>query len=357
MAHITLHTSRLEHNYRFLSGLFSRHAIEWAMVVKMLCGHTEFLKEVLSLGPNDVCDSRLSNLKKIKKIDPSRQTVYIKPPAKRLAKSIVSFADVSFNTEIETLKLLSLEAGRQNKVHKVILMLELGELREGIMGAEFMDFFQNVRNLKHISIIGIGANLNCFNGILPDQDKMRQLMAYREAIRKQFGVDLPYISGGSSVTIPLLFTGAMPPAINHFRVGETLFFGTDVYHQTMLEGMVSDVFVLTGEIIELNEKPMVPTGTAGVNLVGDTVEYDQSLKGRTSTRAILDIGLLDIDFAAIRPREKGIEILGGSSDMLILDLGDNGKEWKVGDTMEFSLNYLSTLRAMNSEYIDKKIQR
>ena len=78
-------------------------------------------------------DSRISNLKNIKKLAPHVQTVYIKPPAKRSIVSIVRYADVSFNTEIYTIKMLSAEAQRQNKVHKIIIMIEMGDLREACL--------------------------------------------------------------------------------------------------------------------------------------------------------------------------------------------------------------------------------
>ena len=356
MSYITLNKAKLQHNYTFLSQLFKENKIEWAVVVKMLCGNRLFLETVLDITSNDVCDSRLSNLKMIKKISPETQTVYIKPPAKRLAKSIVAFADVSFNTEIETLKVLSIEAVQQKKIHKVILMMELGELREGIMGKNFLTFFATAKNLPGLNIIGIGANLNCFNGILPDKKKMEQLIQYKKKVEEEFQIQLPYISGGSSVTVPLIFQNEMPSDINHFRVGETLFFGTDVFNNTFIEGMYHDVFTLTCEIIELREKPMVPSGTAGLNLVGEKITYDKENLGKTSVRAIVDIGLLDIEFKSIQPVLEELEILGGSSDMLILDLGENIHNLKVGDTVNFKMNYLATLRAMNSNYVDKFVE-
>jgi predicted amino acid racemase len=356
MSYITLDKTKLAHNYRYLSALFAENHIEWAVVVKMLCGNRMFLEPLLDLISNDVCDSRLSNLKIIKQLSPGTQTIYIKPPAKRLARSIVAFADVSFNTEIETLKLLSKEAVKQRKLHKVILVIELGELREGIMGINFLKFFEEVMHLPGIHIIGIGANLNCFNGILPDREKMELLISYKKLVEKQFTIALPYVSGGSSVTVPLLFSDEIPIGINHFRVGETLFFGTDVYHNTFIDGMENDVFTLTAEIIELREKPMVPSGNTGLNLTGDKVEFPEENIGRTSVRAIVDIGLLDIDFNCVVPLLEDVEVLGGSSDMLILNLAENQHNLKVGDTVDFRINYLATLRAMNSDYVDKVIK-
>lgn len=106
-----------------------------------------FLEEVLDLGVQQVCDSRVTNLRTIKQMAPNMMTIYIKPPAKRAVKGIVQYADISFNTELSTIRLLSEEAGRQNKIHKVIIMIELGELREGVMLDDLMDFYSQVFEL------------------------------------------------------------------------------------------------------------------------------------------------------------------------------------------------------------------
>ncbi len=356
MSYITLHTSKLRHNYKVLDQLFERNAIEWAIVAKLLCGNEKFLKVLLEIVDKEICDSRLSNLKTIKKISPKTQTIYIKPPAKRLAKSIVKFADVSFNTELATLELLSNEAVLQNKVHRVLLMVEMGELREGIMVRNLMQFYDQVLALPNIEVVGLGTNLKCLNGILPDERKLSKLNRFKEIIEENSGEKIPYISGGSSVTIPLIFKNEVPFGINHFRVGETLFFGTNVYQDSLLTGMYHDVFTLTAEIIEMQQKPTIPSGTAGTNLTGETINFADEEKGKSSLRAIVDIGLLDIDHKDITSLIPGIEMIGASSDMLILDLGENAENLEVGDTIDFSMNYMGVLRAMNSDYVDKKVE-
>lgn len=356
MSYITLDQSKLQHNYNFLNQLFYKNKIEWAIVAKLLCGNEKFLKVLLEISDKEICDSRLSNLKIIKKLAPSKQTIYIKPPAKRLVESIVKFADVSFNTEIATIELLSEQALKQNKIHRVVLMVEMGELREGIMARDLMRFYAEVYHLPNIEIVGLGTNLNCLNGILPDEKKLIKLNRFKEIVEEHSGEKIPYISAGSSVTIPLIFSDEIPLGINHFRVGETLFFGTNVYKDSKLKGMFYDVFTLTAEIIEMHEKPTIPSGNAGTNISGETPSFDNNTAGESSVRAIVDVGLLDIDFNDILPLNSGIEMIGASSDMLILDLGDNSNHFQVGDTIDFSMNYMAVLRAMNSNYVDKIVR-
>lgn len=355
MSYITLHPQKLTHNYRYLNRLFRQNDIEWAVVAKVLCGNEKFLKILLDTCDKDFCDSRLTNLKHIKELSPETQTVYIKPPAKRLARSIVTYADVSFNSEIDTIKALSEEAVMQDRIHKIIIMVEMGELREGIMAEDLPRFYREAAALPNIRITGLGTNMKCLNGILPDEQKLSELNRIKEMIEQSYHIRIPYISAGSSVTIPLIFKNEVPEGINHFRVGETLFFGTDVYHNSHFEGMYRDVFKLTAEIIEIIEKPMVPTGEAGTNVSGETPVYDKADCEKTAVRAIVDVGILDIDPNHISPVPQEIEILGASSDMMVLNLSDNSSRYQVGDTIDFSMNYLAVLRAMNSIYVDKII--
>jgi predicted amino acid racemase len=119
--------------------------------------------------------------------------------------------------------------------------------------------------------------------------------------------------------------------------------------------MHGDVFELNAEIIEMQEKSLLPTGTLAANPQGEVIEIDENLYGLTSFRAILDIGLLDIDPKYLIPKDDEYELLGASSDMLVLNLGRNPKGYKVGDLVKFNLKYMGALGIMNSSYVDKVI--
>jgi len=355
MAYIELHKEKLRHNYKFLDSLFSSNGRDWGVVSKLLCGNKTYLKELLDLGVREIHDSRISNLRVIKSISPEVQTVYIKPPAGKVIRSLVKYADVSFNTEFETIKLISEEAVKQDRLHKVIIMIEMGDLREGVMGDELMDFYGSIFELPNIEVIGLGTNLNCLSGVMPSHDKLIQLSLYKQLIETKFDRKIPWVTGGSSVTIPLLLKKSVPVGNNHFRIGETLFFGNNLITGKPIKGMKSDIFNLYAQIIELTEKPKVPIGEMGTNVAGESVEVDEKDLGKTSYRAILDIGLLDIDVKNIFPVDKKIEFAGASSDMIVVDLGDNKKNYEVGDLISFRLDYMGALSILNSNYIDKKV--
>jgi predicted amino acid racemase len=310
---------------------------------------------VIELGIGEVHDSRVSNLKVIKKIDPDTVTIYIKPPPKDIVRDVVKYADISLNTELATLHDLSEEAERQDKIHKVIIMIEMGDLREGVMRDDLINFYEKVFRLPGIEVVGLGTNLNCLHGVLPDGDKLIQLALYKQIIELRFKKEIPLVSGGTTVTIPLLLRNQLPNGINHFRVGEALFFGKNLFSDGVIKGMSDRVLELYTQIIELSEKPKVPMGEIGVNPQGQTTEISEEDVGKTSYRAIIDIGVLDIQPNYLIPVDDEITITDASSDMLVLDVGSNPKEYKVGDTIRFKLKYMGALGLMSSDYIEKKV--
>lgn len=356
MAYLKLYQTKLEHNYRFLDNLFQQNNIKWGVTTKLLCGYEEYLKEVIQLGPSEILDSRVSNLKTIKKINPDIRTVYIKPPPKESIDEIVQYANVSLNTELSTIKMISKEAVRQKKHHEIIIMIEMGDLREGVMREDLLNFYEQVFELPNVSIVGLGTNLNCLHGVMPSSDKLIQLSLYKQLIELKFKKDIPLVSGGTTVTIPLLLRKELPKGVNHFRVGEALFFGNNLFTMETISGMEAGVFELFTQIIEISQKPMVPSGQLGTTPHGEASDIDEALYGQKHYRAILDIGYLDINPEYLLPVDETINIIDASSDMLVLDVGKNDQNYKVGDKIKFRLKYMGALSLMNSDYIDKIVE-
>jgi len=215
-------------------------------------------------------------------------------------------------------------------------------------------FYSQVFELPNIEVVSFGTNLNCLHGVMPSHDKLIQLSLYKQLIEAKFNRTIPFVTGGTSVVIPLIFNGQLPKGINHFRIGETLFFGLNLFTGEVIEGMQGDVIKLYAEVIELIVKPKVPMGEMEANPSGEVYEINEEDYGKTAYRAILDLGLLDISPEFLIPEHSGIEISGASSDMLVLDLGDESR-YKVGDLVPFRLKYMGALGLMNSNYIEKKV--
>lgn len=356
MAYLKLYKKELYRNYTFLDRLFKEQEIKWGITTKLLCGHTEYLNEVIRLGIKEVHDSRISNLQAIKEIDPETLTVYIKPPPKNILGEIVRYADISLNTEMATLQGLSHEAQLQNKIHKVIIMIEMGDLREGVMREDLLHFYEKIFRLPGIEVIGLGTNLNCLHGVMPDTDKLIQLSLYKQIIELTFKRTIPLVSGGTTVTIPLLLRNQLPAGVNHFRVGEALFFGKNLFTDGLIEGMSDQVIELYAQVIELSEKPIVPEGELGLNPQGKQTSISEEDFGKTSYRAIIDVGVLDVQPEYLIPIDERFRVMDASSDMIVLDVGEETNGLKVGDMIRFKLKYMGALSLMNSDYIEKFVE-
>lgn len=365
MAQLIISTKKIQNNIKYLSEYFESNNIKWSLVTKVFSGDKEFLKSVLTddviKNIDSIGDSRLTSLKNLKEVNSGMRTIYIKPPAKIYIDEIVKYADVSLNSSFSTIKALNEAAKKINKVHQVIIMIELGELREGVNRTEIMDFYETVFQLSNIEIIGIGSNLGCMYGVEPTYDKLLQLSLYKELISAKFNKKLRYVSGGTSITLPLIENNSIPKDINHFRVGEAAFFGRSPLDDKPFKELSIDAFDFTANIIELEEKEIVPDGILNSGNVGHSADFSQEDIAGTSTKAILDFGLLDVSQDDIEFIDKDLEYVGITSDMLVIDIGENKtkegkKKYKIGDKIHFKPNYMAVARLLNSKFIDKKYE-
>ena len=362
MAELIIHTKKIQENITYLGEYFDSHHIAWSLITKVFSGDKEFLKHVLTEAIiqkiDSVGDSRLTSLKNLKEVNPKMRTIYIKPPAKMYVEDIVNYADISLNSSFDTIKALNEAAKKADKIHEIIIMVELGELREGVKRTELMSFYEEVFNLSNIEVIGIGSNLGCMYGVEPSYDKLLQLSLYKELISVKFNRDLKYVSGGTSITLPLVENKMIPKDINHFRVGEAAFFGISPLENKQFKELHTDTFKFTANIIELEEKKIVPEGIMGDANIGHSADFRDEDRSETSFKAILDFGMLDVEKDDIEAIDKDIKFVGITSDMMVIDIGKNktkegNKRYKIGDKVHFKPNYMAVARLLNSKFIGK----
>ncbi len=356
MARLQIRLDRLIDNIDRISRLMREHGKEWSLVVKVLGTDRNVLERVLIhpaiRNTHSIAVSQWKSLKIVKDIDPSLRTMFIKPPALTNAAQIVRYADISFNSSLMTIQALSREAAKQNKLHRVIVMIEMGELREGINREGLIPFYKRVFRLPHIIVAGIGTNLGCMYGIQPTYDKLIQLVLYRQLLEAKFKRKLELVSGASSITIPLLEKGKVPREMNHFRIGEAAFLGTTPLNNQQLPDLNTDAFTFEANIVELYKKSGQPDGLLSNGAVGSTAEL-QDDAAELRFRAILDFGELDADPAHLLPEDPKLRFLGNSSDLTVYDLGDNPNLYKTGDKIRFRLKYLALAKLMYSRFVEK----
>lgn len=321
------------------------------IVTKGYCADAEIYKILEASNIDFLADSRIQNLKKYE--NSKKGKVLLRLPMGSEADDVVRYADLSLNSEITTIKKLNLAAAAQNKVHNILLMIDLGDLREGIFFKnedEIYSTVEEVLKLDNIKLYGLGVNLTCYGAVIPKNENLSQLIEIADKIEKKFNIKLEMLSGGNSSSVYLIGKNELPKRINNLRVGEAFLLGNETAYSNILEGFYDDAFVLEAEIIELKEKQSMPIGETGVDAFGNKPVYED--RG-VIKRAILAVGKQDVDSDNLHPIDSKIDILGGSSDHLILDVTNSDNKYKVGDIIQFKLSYSSLLRSTTSGYVNK----
>ena len=326
------------------------------IVTKGLCADPEMAKMVANHPAVDfMADSRVMNIKTYAEEarKNGKMTVLLRIPMYAEAADVVKYVDLSFNSELSTIRLLNKEAGKIGVKHNVLLMIDLGDLREGIFYQNEDQIFAAVEEIlamENINLYGVGVNLTCYGAIIPKNDNLSNLVAIARKIEEKFGIKLNMVSGGNSSSIYLIGKGELPEGINNLRLGESFLLGNDTAYGEKLSGTVSDTLILEAQIVELKEKPSLPIGEVGVDAFGQKPYYED--RG-VIKRAIIAIGKQDTDIDSMEPLDEKIDILGGSSDHIILDVTKSDTEYKVGDVVRFVLGYGGMLKTATSPYVEK----
>lgn len=343
---------RIAENVRYVLEMCHAHGGQVACVSKVMCAHPALLRTFVDNGADMLADSRIQNLKAIAEIYPQMQRLLLRLPALGGAEDVIHYADISLNSSLETIKRLSKAAGIAKKKHAVIIMVDLGDLREGVWPDRAVSLVCEAARLPHIEVVGLGTNLACYGGVIPTTENMGALIDCRDACREASGLPLETLSGGNSANLPLLASGGMPPEINHFRIGEAIILGRNVLDRSPLPGTRQDGVRVVAEIIEIEHKPSIPIGPRGQDAFGNQVEFvDRGVR----QRALLNLGRQDVAIEGLKPQDDGIIILGGSSDHLVLDVSDAEGNLKLGDEVGFYPSYSALLAASTSPYVEKVV--
>jgi predicted amino acid racemase len=263
---------------------------------------------------------------------------------------VVRIANCSLVSEFVTISQLSRAAIEAGVIHDVILMVDMGDLREGVVPQKILPLVQQIILLPGIRLQGLGANFACYSGLIPTPELLKNLVALTQQVRDKFLLELPIVSGGNSANIDLLLNGTMPVGITQLRIGEGILLGRETLRRNSIPGACQNALILHAEIVEVQEKPSVPSGDIGQDAFGHIpIFVDRGIRNR----AIAAIGRQDVEFEGLTSISPGIDILGGSSDHLILDVSDVTTEVAVGSEVCFYMQYGSLVHAMISPYVSR----
>lgn len=346
---------KLKNNAKNVLDMCNKLGIEVVGVVKGINGLEGVIKILIDAGFKTLASSRLSQLRKIKEISPGILTYGLRIPMLSEVDELVSCADISLNSSVEVLRELNRAAFQQHKRHNVIIMVECGDLREGIFDEEELlnTAIEVEKELSNLHLLGIGTNLGCYGSIMPTPEKMLELISKADKVSEAIGRKIEVVSGGASTSLPLVGKQIMPKGINQLRIGDALYISDlDDCFQYKVFSDEDEAFTLQAEIVELKDKPSHPIGTIAVDAFGNKKEYvDKGMR----RRALIAVGKQELgDCFHLRPLDKRIEIIGGSSDHTILDITECKNRYCLGDIISFHVMYENLLMLSQSEYVEKE---
>ena len=349
--YLTIDLAKIEHNARAIVGLCREHGIAVTGVTKATCGHAEVARAMLRGGVSSLGESRLESVQRLRGAGLDTPYILLRLPPLSGVDAVVEGVDVSFHSELAVLARLSEAAARRGRAHEVVLMVELGDLREGIWPDDLVPFAHAALRLPGVRIKGVGTNLACFGAVMPSADNMGRLVELAGEVERTCGLTLEWISGINSSGLALLASGRMPGRVNHARIGEAILLGRETIHRRPWPGTYQDAFRLHAEVLELKRKPSVPIGERCEDAFGTLPVFED--RGPV-LRALLNLGREDVDVDGLTPVDPRVRILGASSGYLVLDVSALSGEVRVGDELAFSVSYGALLAAMTSEYVQKR---
>lgn len=350
MAFVEIYPDRVKKNASYLRNLCADRGIDVVGVTKVTCGDEKIASAMIEAGIKTIGESRIENIIRIRNsVVDNVDFMLLRPPQKSKISIALDVANIFLVSDLDILDRF-VEAPKLRKHHRMIYMIDTGDLREGIWYKEALPELEKAVKIAGGYLAGIGTNLGCYGGVLATPEKFEILLDIGERLYKQTGVRLEIYSAGNTASLPLIEDNTCPEGINQFRLGESIVCGTDVTNNRVVPGTRQDTFILYGEIIELKTKPSVPEGKIGRDAFGRVPVFED--KG-PRLRAILDMGEQDVIPSGLTPLDSKISILHASSDHLIVDLTESNIDYRTGDLIAFRMSYGALLRVMTSGYIEK----
>ena len=350
---LEINLSALRNNAKRIVDMCGEQGVSVVGVIKGATGIPEVAKAFADGGVDIIGSSRLEQLRDAKDFGIDKPLMLIRVPMMSEIEEVVELCAGSLNSEVSVLEALNDEATKQHKVHRVVLMADLGDLREGFWDKEeLMDVALRVENeMDGLFLAGVGTNVGCYGSILPTPDKLQELVDIAREIEDKIGRKLDIVSGGATSSLMRIADKNIPEGINSLRIGEGILLNRDLglFYGYDLKGMRKDTFTLKAEVIEVKVKPSHPQGEIGVDAFGKRPEYvDRGMR----KRALIAIGKVDYgDPDEIFLKDEGIEVLGASSDHTILDVENYLGDLKPGDVLEFDINYASIVYLTNCKNV------
>ncbi len=345
---LTVNLDKIGDNTRQLVESAASRNISIVGVTKAMLGAPDLARTLWANGVGGLGDSRIENIERMRGAGIDHPMMLLRTPMPSQVERVVRSGAMSVNTEVGVLTLLADAARSAGLTHDVMLMVELGDLREGIMPQELAHTARHVLSLPNLRLRGIGTNLACRNGVEPSAKNMGDLSELVESTESTCGVEIELVSGGNSANLDWAFGPTATGRINHLRLGESILLGREPLHRRAIDGLHTDAIDLVAEVIESKRKPTKPSGQSFQNSFGETPEVvDRGEIWQT----ILAVGRQDTDTADLQG-PAGARILAASSDHLIVETEN---QMQPSQVLTFRPGYSALLRSMTSPFVAKEL--
>jgi predicted amino acid racemase len=345
---IVIDRDKLRNNCTQIVRHCEARGIAVAGVIKGAGGLPEIARLYRSCGAAQLATSRLEQMELWRREGIPGPYMLLRVPGLSELPEVARLADYSLQSDATTLDALNSVCAEQGVTHRVIVMADLGDLREGFWDkAEMVEVCCHVeQGLDHLHLAGVGVNLGCYGAVKPTPENMEQLVDIARAVEARIGRRLEIVSGGATSSYTLVHWGTMPQGINHLRIGETALLAKDLqvdWGISDMDYLLRGTMRLEAEIIELRKKPTHPVGETVIDAFGNRPTFvDRGMR----LRALAAFGRADVgQVETLLCREPGMTVIGGSSDHCILDVEDCPRALRVGDVVSFDLSYSHMLYA------------
>lgn len=356
MPDILLNLDALAHNAQQTLACSKQWKVDVLPVLKAIASHPAAIRELRKHGFARFGFAERTEPSLFESTqDVERVLIQLSPLSQ--ASLVVAKFSRSFQSTPEALSGLDQAAAALGRTHEVLLMVDLGDGREGLRIDEVADVLDGARQLKNIRMAGFGATLACLGTRGPDEDVIRDMAWLRDLFVAR-GIGMPVVSAGGSIFCRWLDTNGSGP-ITEVRVGDPFLLGEDIYLRQKLPGgpFRQDVCMITAEVLEVRTRVINP----GLRPVLHHADGQETLPARPASgrraRALLDIGRFHTEVGDLVCLLPGAEMVGLSSGYMVLDVTNCRNPIAVGQQILFHPGYWAMARAFRTQTVTIKTMR
>jgi len=340
---------KIKENAQCLVRRLGARGISVTGVTKAVCGHPDVAVAMMDGGVAGLADARIKNVIRMRMEQIKCPITMIRAPLVSEMEEVVRCCDVSYNTEMDTILKLGAAAKQQGMSHRVILMVEMGDMREGVMPENLDDFAARVIATPGVALKGIAANFACMDNVAPTASDMAMLSRMADQIEGACGPFVELVSGGGSANLPWALGEGSTGRVNNLRLGEAILLGTDPVTGHPISGLYTDAFALFAEVIEARDKPSsIPPASITPELGTPKLVQSDDFRSRT----VLAVGQQDTDTSGLT-FPSGSKFIGATSDHTVVDTAKSTVP--VGSEMKMGMNYSALMRAMSAPDVAKVV--